>query len=102
LFEFITDIFSVDFRGEYTEAIEKLEDVQELTNSYLGVIGNFFYFIPPFGWLLLLFVIVYCCCFLLIIIIREMTLHSFYRTCEDNKIVWAVNHAYDFVVFNKF
>ncbi|XP_052729433.1 uncharacterized protein LOC108327051 isoform X2 [Vigna angularis] len=24
-------------RGEYTEAIEKLEDVQELTNSYLGV-----------------------------------------------------------------
>ncbi|KAL9321926.1 hypothetical protein ACSQ67_009979 [Phaseolus vulgaris] len=24
--------------GEYTEAIEKLEDVQELTNSYLGVI----------------------------------------------------------------
>ncbi|QCE11761.1 hypothetical protein DEO72_LG10g2998 [Vigna unguiculata] len=24
-------------RGEYTEAIEKLDDVQELTNSYLGV-----------------------------------------------------------------
>ncbi|CAJ1800264.1 unnamed protein product [Sphenostylis stenocarpa] len=24
-------------RGEYTEAVEKLEDVQELTNSYLGV-----------------------------------------------------------------
>ncbi|KAK8466511.1 hypothetical protein PHAVU_008G118100 [Phaseolus vulgaris] len=24
-------------RGEYTEAIEKIEDVQELTNSYLGV-----------------------------------------------------------------
>lgn len=31
-------------RGEYAEAIEKLEGVQELTNSYLGVRGKFFFY----------------------------------------------------------
>jgi len=36
LFELIKDIFSVDFRGDYTKVIEKLEDLEELTNSYLG------------------------------------------------------------------
>ena len=30
--------------GEYAEAIEKLEGVQELTNSYLGVRGKFFFY----------------------------------------------------------
>jgi len=37
LFELIKDIFSIDFRGDYTKAIEKLEDLEELTNCYLGV-----------------------------------------------------------------
>jgi len=51
LFELIKDIFSIDIRGDYTKAIEKLEDLEELTNSYLGVSGN-----PP---ILLVTIIVY-------------------------------------------
>jgi len=37
LFELIKDTFSINFRGDYTKEIEKLEDLEELTNSYLGV-----------------------------------------------------------------